>query len=90
VGGVGVSGDQACADHMVAWQIRHLLNLDLLKAGGISGPAELFAPMDAKHPDNIIFDITDNPNGGTGKSAHGFGHPKCINTIDPMTLPEVQ
>jgi uncharacterized protein GlcG (DUF336 family) len=84
VGGVGVSGDQACADHMVAWQLRHALNLDLLATGGISGPAG------GMRPDNIIFDITPNPNGGTGISASGFGHPMCINTKDPTTLPAVQ
>ena len=31
------------------------------------------------HPDNIIFDITPNPYGGTGVSAGGFGHPTCLN-----------
>jgi hypothetical protein len=49
--------------------------------GGVSG--------DATHPDNIIFDITANPNGGTGNSAGGFGHPTCINTGVPSTLPVV-
>jgi len=47
--------------------------------GGVSG--------DAAHPDNIIFDITPNVNGGTGVSKGGFGHPVCINTGDPTTLP---
>jgi hypothetical protein len=28
-------------------------------------------------PTNIIFDIVPNPNGGTGISAGGFGHPTC-------------
>lgn len=96
VGGVGVSGDTSCTDHMVAWQLRHGLNLDLLTAASIAGPASLFAP-DAKHPDNIIFDITPNPNGGTGISVSGFGHPKCFKNpvVDPATgtptsLPPVQ
>jgi uncharacterized protein GlcG (DUF336 family) len=83
VGGVGVSGDTSCADHHIAWRVRHELNLDFLAGiGGVSG--------DATRPDNIVFDITDNPTGGTGKSAGGFGHPKCLNTGDPSTLPVVR
>ena len=83
VGAVGVSGDTSCADHDIAWRVRHALNLDHLSGvGGVSG--------DAAHPDNIIYDITPNPSGGTGNSAGGFGHPKCINTADPSTLPNVQ
>jgi uncharacterized protein GlcG (DUF336 family) len=83
VGGLGVSGDTSCADHNIAWRVRHELNLDFLAGvGGVSG--------DATRPDNIVFDITDNPNGGTGKSTGGFGHPKCLNTGDPATLPVVR
>ena len=41
VGGLGVSGDQSCTDHMVAWRTRHTLNLDQLR--GVTGPAALFA-----------------------------------------------
>jgi uncharacterized protein GlcG (DUF336 family) len=89
VGGVGVSGDTSCTDHMVAWRIRHILNLDLLNTAGIAGPASLFAG-DPKHPDNIIFDITPNPSGGTGISKSGFGHATCLNTPNPKALPPVQ
>jgi hypothetical protein len=49
--------------------------------GGVSG--------DAAHPDNIIYDIAANPYGGTGISAGGFGHPKCINTGNQNALPPV-
>jgi hypothetical protein len=42
------------------------------------------------HPDNVIYDITANPYGGTGISAGGFGHPTCINTGDQSKLPPVQ
>jgi len=83
VGGLGLSGDTSCADHDIAWRVRHGLNLDFLATvGGVSG--------DAARPDNIIFDITANPNGGTGVSAGGFGHPTCINTGDQNALPAVQ
>lgn len=83
VGGLGVSGDTSCTDHMVAWRTRHALGFDELQ--GVQGVA------DATHPDNIIFDITVNPDGtggtgqapngsgGVGQSAGGFGHPKCLN-----------
>ena len=83
VGGVGLSGDTSCADHNIAWRVRKNLALDFLSGvGGVSG--------DAARPDNIVFDITDNPSGGTGISSGGFGHPRCINTGDPSTLPAVQ
>jgi uncharacterized protein GlcG (DUF336 family) len=92
MGGVGVSGDTSCTDHMVAWRVRHNLGFDHMAAGGalgaVPGPASLFA-SDATHPDNIIYDITANPNGGTGNSASGFGHPKCLNTGDQTKLPAV-
>jgi hypothetical protein len=71
IGGVGVSGDTSCTDHMVAWRVRNLLKLDGFGGvGGVSG--------DSAHPDNIIFDITANTEGGTGVSAGGFGHPTCL------------
>jgi Haem-degrading len=53
VGGVGVSGDTSCRDHMVAWETRHNLELDFV-TGGVSG--------DLERPDNIIFDVS-NPFG---------------------------
>jgi uncharacterized protein GlcG (DUF336 family) len=83
LGGVGVSGDTSCADHMIAWRVRNLLGLDHL--GGVAGVSG-----DTMRPDNIIYDITPNPAGGTGISAGGFGHPKCLNTGDQTTLPPVQ
>jgi uncharacterized protein GlcG (DUF336 family) len=82
VGGVGVSGDTSCADHMIAWRVRTNLGLDhLLGVAGVSG--------DAARPDNIVYDIKENPQGGTGRSTGGFGHPTCINTADPASLPAV-
>jgi uncharacterized protein GlcG (DUF336 family) len=61
VGGLGVSGDSACADHNVAWRIRNALGLDKVPAGA--------------HPqrkDAIVYDMNL-----AGQSASGFGHPKC-------------
>ncbi len=86
VGGIGVSGDTSCTDHMVAWRLRHNLGLDQLHGvGGVSG--------DAQRPDNIVFDIIPNPAGGTGNSTGGFGHPKCLNNPSASAvsgLPAVQ
>lgn len=83
IGAIGVSGDTSCADHDIAWRTRNNLKLDhLAGVGGVSG--------DTARPDNIIYDITPNPNGGTGISAGGFGHPTCINTGNPALLPAVR
>ena len=80
VGGVGVSGDTSCADHMIAWRVRANLGLDHLGIV-VAGPAQLFA-NDPTHPDNIIYDIGTN-------DASGFGHPTCLNTGDQLALPPV-
>ena len=83
IGALGLSGDTSCADHDIAWRVRNLLNLDnLLGVGGVSG--------DASRPDNIIYDIRPNQTGGTGVSKGGFGHPECIATRDPASLPAVK
>jgi hypothetical protein len=94
VGGLGVSGDTSCTDHMVAWRVRHMLNLDLF---GPSGAAVGGVSGDVNRPDNIIFDIEQTGNGGMlnpvgklSKSDGGFGHPACLNNPDPSTLPAVQ
>jgi hypothetical protein len=89
VGGVGVSGDTSCADHDIAWRVRNLLKLDHLGASG-STPAVGGVSGDATRPDNIVYDITPNPQGGTGISAGGFGHPTCINTGNQNALPVVR
>jgi uncharacterized protein GlcG (DUF336 family) len=62
VGGLGASGNTSCADHVIAWKVRHQLNLDAVPMG--VSPAQ---------NDNMIQDI-----GADGKSASGWGHPKCI------------
>ena len=81
VGGLGVSGDTSCTDHIIAWKIRHRLNLDNVPAG-----------VSPTHDDNIIFDIAPDANGHP-VSASGFGHPVCdsaaltISTNLPATDP---
>jgi len=66
VGALGVSGDTSCADHVIAWKVRHALNLDNVP-GGVNPPGN----------DNIIHDVTVDPATGHTTSAGGFGHPTC-------------
>ena len=33
LGGLGLSGDTSCTDHIIAWKLRHALNLDNVPAG---------------------------------------------------------
>jgi len=78
VGAIGLSGDTACTDHMIAWLVRKNLNLDhMAGTGGVAG--------DNERPDNVVYDIDNN-----GKSAGGWGHPKCPNAPDPKSLPAVR
>jgi uncharacterized protein GlcG (DUF336 family) len=49
IGGIGLSGDTACTDHIIAWKLRHSLNLDNVPAGVADGGAD----------DNIIFAVDD-------------------------------
>lgn len=49
LGAIGVSGDSSCADHNIAWKVRHKLKLDFVPSG--VGP---------NNDDNIINDIADS------------------------------
>jgi uncharacterized protein GlcG (DUF336 family) len=85
IGAIGLSGDSSCADHVIAWRVRHALVLDYVPGGvdPVSGT------------DNIVFDID-----GSGNSASGWGHPPCppdaaavvaigqaLPTTDPVRTP---
>jgi uncharacterized protein GlcG (DUF336 family) len=48
VGGLGLSGDTSCADHVIAWKVRHQLHLDAVPMG--PSPA---------HNDNMILDFSN-------------------------------
>jgi uncharacterized protein GlcG (DUF336 family) len=86
VGAIGVSGDTSCEDHMVAWRARNNLQLDYVPVPA-SGPVS----GDKSRPDNIVYDIKPaSTNTVIGKSASGWGHPECVNTADPATLPAVR
>jgi hypothetical protein len=45
VGGLGLSGDTSCADHVIAWKTRHELQLDAVPMG-----------PSPEHNDNMILD----------------------------------
>jgi uncharacterized protein GlcG (DUF336 family) len=45
IGGIGLSGDTACTDHIISWKLRHELNLDNVPAG----------PDADSNTDNIIY-----------------------------------
>lgn len=66
VGALGVSGDTSCTDHIIAWKLRHALNLDNVPAG-VSATAD----------DNAVYDIVVDPVTGLGVSTSGWGHPDC-------------
>ena len=63
LGGVGVSGDSSCTDHIIAWKVRDALGLDNVPAG-----------VSATGDDNIVFDIEDGASaGGWGQPTCGLG-----------------
>ena len=49
VGGLGLSGDTSCTDHIIAWKVRHALQLDAVP----------FGPS-PEHNDNMILDMQNN------------------------------
>ncbi len=53
VGAIGVSGDSSCADHNIAWKLRHALALDYVP-GGVSPTGD----------DNIVNDIAAGTSAG--------------------------
>ena len=61
VGALGVSGDTSCADHNIAWRVRHALGLDHVPAG-----------VSPEHNDGIIYDMLPDKT-----SASGYGHANC-------------
>ncbi len=49
IGAIGVSGDSSCADHNIAWKVRHKLKMDYIPAG-----------VSPNKDDNIVNDIIDS------------------------------
>jgi len=65
LGGLGLSGDTSCADHVIAWKVRHSLGLDAVP-GGVGLNAS----------DNMILDIQNgNSPSGFGHPSCKGGKP---------------
>jgi uncharacterized protein GlcG (DUF336 family) len=69
VGGLGLSGDTSCTDHIIAWKVRHQLNLDTVAMG-----------PSPDHNDNMILDFHD----GASASGFGHPSCKGGNTPDAI------
>lgn len=67
VGGLGLSGDTSCTDHIIAWKVRHQLNLDSVPMG-----------PSPDHNDNMILDFKN----GVSVSGFGHPSCKGGNTSD--------
>jgi uncharacterized protein GlcG (DUF336 family) len=79
LGGLGVSGDSSCADHVIAWRIRHALGFNRVP-GGVNTGSYGGATAPDKGDDNIIFDPES-----------GFGHPECgFTETEVNDLPSVE
>ena len=48
VGAIGVSGDSSCADHNIAWKVRHKVGFDYVPSG-----------VSLTRDDNIVYDIVN-------------------------------
>jgi uncharacterized protein GlcG (DUF336 family) len=81
IGALGVSGDSSCADHNIAWKVRHLLKLDYVPAG-----------VSPTKDDNIVYDIVNNVSeGGWGHpvcSQEATGIAKALPETHPVRATE--
>ncbi len=65
IGGLGLSGDTSCADHVIAWKVRHSLGLDHVPLGVAPG-----------QNDNMILDFSNGQSGsGFGHPSCKGGKP---------------
>jgi uncharacterized protein GlcG (DUF336 family) len=77
VGGLGVSGDTSCSDHIIAWKVRHDLNLDNVPTG-----------VSPTGDDNIIFTpLTPLQAAFAHPDCAPVGNPKPIAEALPTTHP---
>lgn len=69
VGGLGLSGDTSCADHIMAWKVRHQLHLDAVPMG-----------PSPDHNDNMILDYKNgySPSGFGHPDCKGGVDPSYI------------
>lgn len=69
LGGLGLSGDTSCTDHVIAWKIRHQLGLDAVPMG-----------PSPDHNDNLILDFKN----GVSPSGFGHPSCKGGNQADAI------
>ena len=74
LGGLGVSGDTSCTDHIIAWKVRFMLNLANVPAG-VAGAGG----------DNMLNDFSADRDTGQLVSASGYGHPTCDTAATSLT-----
>ena len=77
VGAIGVSGDTSCTDHVVAWKIRAMLELDNVPAGFTNTNFKADgSPLDlgGAKGDELVLNDSGNAD------AAGWAHPACPNT----------
>jgi uncharacterized protein GlcG (DUF336 family) len=74
LGGLGVSGDTSCTDHIIAWKLRHSLNLDNVPAGPAADN------INPNGTDNIIYIVDE---------LDGFEHPTCFDLEDQGSHVEI-
>lgn len=69
VGGLGLSGDTSCTDHIIAWKVRHSLHLDAVPMG-----------PSPDHNDNMILDYKNgySPSGFGHPDCKGGMEPSAI------------
>ena len=78
VGGLGLSGDTSCTDHIIAWKVRHMLHLDNVTMG-----------PSPEHNDNMILDFKDgtSPSGFGHPNCKGGMDPAYIIRSLPQKFP---
>ncbi|KAA6457587.1 heme-binding protein [Acidobacteria bacterium AB60] len=69
VGGLGLSGDTSCTDHVIAWKVRHELHLDAVPMG-----------PSPDHNDNMVLDFQN----GASQSGFGHPSCKGGNQADAI------
>lgn len=76
LGAVGVSGDTSCADHNIAWRVRHTLKLDYVPAG-----------VSAQKNDQIVYDISGSKSkGGYGHPTCGGTEDKVAQELSAVSV----
>jgi uncharacterized protein GlcG (DUF336 family) len=74
VGAVGVSGDSSCADHNIAWRIRHTVGMDYVPNG-------VHSLGDDKSDDQILFESGVT---GFGHASCGAGVEDVVASLPPV------